>query len=234
MSISQMKNRHGEVTWSAQGHTVRGGPGLDVAGQLQGYPGNGRPRRTLWQSEHVEREDQSCSFATGWEWKNKRRWTKGHLCLPGWLWTNLLCNDYVTSVFQARLSLGSGQAVQEWSRNPHAKARLVFLLICGPLPWNAIPASASSDIRRHLSAKESEEWRGHILRGGGGEGGTGWRENSTRKCCERKWADEPLGWHWGHFAPIAAGRLEAPAGTLCCPEDRRISLIKKSHVLPWL
>lgn len=109
MSISQMKNRHGEVTWSAQGHTVRGGPGLDVAGQLQGYPGNGRLRKTLWESEHVEREDQSCSFGTGWEWKNKRRWTKGHLCLPGWLWTNLLCNDYVTSVFQARLSLGSGQ-----------------------------------------------------------------------------------------------------------------------------
>lgn len=50
------KQRHGEVTRSAQGHTVRGGSGLDVTGQLQGYPGNGRLKKTLCEKVSMRKE----------------------------------------------------------------------------------------------------------------------------------------------------------------------------------
>ena len=57
--------------------------------------------------------------------------------------------------------------------------------------------------------------------------------NITRKCFEHRWVDQPSGWHSGPSMWLLLASL-GPLLALCCLEESSISLIKKSHVLPWL
>ena len=98
-------------------------------------PINGCLKKTLCGKVSMwkEKTKAACSELGGNE---KRRRTKGHLCLPGWLWTHSLCNEYATLVFQAHLSLGTGQGSTRVEQRPPWESQASVL--AHSLRWNAM------------------------------------------------------------------------------------------------